>query len=450
MAIVCLSIIPIEMALMLDRMSCKTQLAFSFNFGGTWYAAHPLDMSWPDPTDPSQSTCIGAIQYAPSLSEAGDFIFGSSFLKNAYTIFSYPDQLRNVTWQPTVGLIGLTNASVASQDFYAVRTLRQSLAQVSSQGPFFGGSSSPTSPSSVPITSSAAGGSVVNTTAIVAGSVVGFFVLAAVAFSAWWFFLRRKYGSSGYPLAMTQRGRGDDDSSLPPTESTRRSKKHAEALRQKSMIEGYSDYEGDSWTEGADSMRLGYLPEVPEEGGMEDMRMGKREGSVGSSSMRITREISEKDGMGAGGAVDPGLLGETDIASGNMSSGPFALASPLVPITSTRSRSSSRPAPESDTYPPSLTSPTSASTSAPLIPYPQPRSASSSRRDHVRTKSTSLSMSGPFPSSMAWQRAGDLDNISPMYEIRSEDYFEVEPRGRRGSSVGMGGNRQCSRDRGQG
>jgi hypothetical protein len=55
-----------------DRMPCTTQLAFSFNFAGQDFPAHPLDMSWPDPDDSTQATCIGAIQYSSTLGDAGD------------------------------------------------------------------------------------------------------------------------------------------------------------------------------------------------------------------------------------------------------------------------------------------------------------------------------------------------------------------------------------------
>lgn len=59
--------------LMSDRLPCKTQLAFTFEFSGSKVPIHPLDMSYPDPTDPSQATCIGMIQYADNLgTDVGD------------------------------------------------------------------------------------------------------------------------------------------------------------------------------------------------------------------------------------------------------------------------------------------------------------------------------------------------------------------------------------------
>lgn len=443
-------------------MPCKTQLALSFNFGGTWFAAHPLDMSWPDPTDPSQTTCIGAIQYASSLvtSEAGDFVFGSSFLKNVYTVFSYPDQARNGLWQPQVGLIGLTNASLASEDFYAVRTLRQSLASVSSQGPFIGDSSSPSSPSSTPSATSG-GGSVVNTTAIVAGSVVGFFVLAAFAFCAWWFFLKRKYGAAGYP----SRKRANGEPGTPESESAAklavlgglagRSKKHQEVYRQKSMIEGYSDYEGDSWTEGADSLALGYMPEVAEDGGRMEGARGRREGSAGSS-LRTSRLVTavtaaelEKE-VGEGADVD----GRTPIQGGGQGIQPTSTRSRSIGRSSSRPRHPDLPRPtfagmpsNDDVSPtlyditvppiPASLSQNSQATASGPVPLPRGRP-----RDTARTMS--ISMSGPFPSTTANGMAGrhrqSEIETSPMYEIRSSDYFDIGDAGPRRGSAGRGGS----------
>lgn len=53
-------------------MPCTQPISLSFRFDGREYPVHPLDMSWPDPDDPAQKTCIGAIQYTSSLGETGD------------------------------------------------------------------------------------------------------------------------------------------------------------------------------------------------------------------------------------------------------------------------------------------------------------------------------------------------------------------------------------------
>lgn len=60
--------------LMSDRMPCTMQIALTFTFAGKAYPIHPLDMTYPDPADPSQATCIGMIQYASNLGDAGDLL----------------------------------------------------------------------------------------------------------------------------------------------------------------------------------------------------------------------------------------------------------------------------------------------------------------------------------------------------------------------------------------
>ena len=230
----------------------------SFYFSGQEYPVHPLDMSYPDPQDPSQQTCIGMIQVSDDISYQGDFILGSAFLKNVYSIFQYPNNNDPTNWQPTVGLVSLTNSSIASQDFYAVRSLHETLSSVSANNPSSAsGTSGTSSPSPSPIKSVTSAHSVLSKAGIAGISVVAFLILSAGAFCAWWFWLRRKYarnGTGGKVLPEPPPSLSDDSS---------RNLKHSSAKRQKSIMEGYSDTEGDSWIgtpEGADSIRLGYVP----------------------------------------------------------------------------------------------------------------------------------------------------------------------------------------------
>lgn len=191
-------------------------------------------------------------------------VLGSTFMKNVYSVFQYPDQ-KGSNWQPTVGMKSLTEASQAAKDFYAVRTERKSLTTVSSTG---SGSNNPSSNNTG--ASNAAQGRVVNTAIIAACSVVGFFVLAALAFCAWWFWLRRRVAKGGVvEYKMAPQTNHKTEGSM----STFRSRKHEDTQRQKSMVEGFSDYDVDSWrstTEGGDSIRLANLPE---EVGEEDDRV---------------------------------------------------------------------------------------------------------------------------------------------------------------------------------
>lgn len=237
-----------------DRMPCTTQIALSLTIGGKDYPIHPLDVTWPE-QDPSSSNCVGGLQYAPSIADTSDIVLGSAFLKNVYSVYQYPDQSKNPSqWQPTVGLRPLTDAAAASREFYAVRTLRQSLQVVSSGG---GGGDS----NGGGAAQEAAQHKAVNVAVIAASSVVGFLAIVAVAFCAWWFWLRRKAGTTGqteYKMAAF-----DPETST----DTFRSRKHMETKRQRSMVDGYSDYEVESWRSGytADSIGLTGVPEVHEE-----------------------------------------------------------------------------------------------------------------------------------------------------------------------------------------
>ncbi|WWC57905.1 uncharacterized protein I303_100440 [Kwoniella dejecticola CBS 10117] len=434
----------------LYRMPCTQQLAISFNIAGQAVPVHPLDMTYPDPDDASQKQCIGMIQYSGNLGESGDFILGSSFMKNVYSIFQYPDTNKQKTWQPTVGLIPLTNASVASQDFYAVRVQRQSLASVSSdQQASTGGS--PNNPGSQP-SQGAAEKKVVNTTVIAAVSVVGFFVLAAAAFCAWWFWLRRKFGAAGvveYKDAPTRPKPAGykSDSSF----SSLRTKKHTSTQRQKSMVEGFSgsEYEGDSWmstTEGNDSIRLGYLPEVAEE----------------DDDARRTRAADKRSSRGS-------TLGG---ASG-VDQEEYQLIDMTDPLSPGRSRTRSPPPPlpivsshhRTDSTDPEV--PNSAnSESFPLASAPYP--STSNNVTNSKSRKPSMSMSGPFPSAPSMNhmsgpfpsptpinhmagpfpspnRQSMRPDISPMYDIRTSDYFSVPPATNRGREHRRGSSSMSDR-----
>lgn len=390
-------------------MPCKTPLSLTFEFSGSKVPLHPLDLSYPDPSDPSQATCIGMIQYADNLgSDVGDCILGSSFLKNVYSIYQYPDQVRSTRWQPTIGLIPLTNASVASSDFYAVRTNRQSLSSVSSDEANTSGPG-PWNPTTSPATSNgSSGGKKVASTAVIIGcSVVGFFVVAAAAFAAWWFWLRRRHGSAGI-VNYDRKSRSDVHSNLGSdySGSTSRAKKHQGAARQKSLIEGYSDFEGDSsWvSEGGDSIRLGYIPEVAED----DEDEGKARPSADTGPSSSTRALTNTSLVDEPVALAPAIdeRNRSQPPSGRREPSPSARISLAHQSRASYSQSG---------------------------PYPSlPKSATA--------RSLNVSMSGPFPSNnnLAGQ-ANRRPDISPMYDINTSDYFKVPTRGRssqRGVSQG--------------
>ncbi|KAF7351403.1 Peptidase A1 domain-containing protein [Mycena sanguinolenta] len=105
---------------------------------------HPLDLSsLPGSDAPDQSSCIGMIQTSadatlrnPS-SGIGDIVLGVPFLRNVYTVLAYdppfsngsfpPTSLNDTTVRPRLGLLGLTNPTVALDEFHRVRVLNQPL-----------------------------------------------------------------------------------------------------------------------------------------------------------------------------------------------------------------------------------------------------------------------------------------------------------------------------------
>ncbi len=79
---------------------------------------------------------------------------------------------------------------------------------------------------------------------IIAGAIVaGILALAIGAFCGWFFWLRRKHGASGHIGAVAA---GDNENS---NTGARRSKKFMSMQRQKSMVDGYSDFDVDSWAD---------------------------------------------------------------------------------------------------------------------------------------------------------------------------------------------------------
>ncbi|KAJ6582958.1 aspartic peptidase domain-containing protein [Mycena vulgaris] len=115
---------------------------------------HPLDMTTPPPsTSSNPNSCIGLIQTSadaelsnPS-SGLGDIILGVPFLRNVYTVLAYDVPAANGTFpappaavpnpppiRPSLGLMGLTNPTVALDEFHRVRVLNQPLGNASGFG----------------------------------------------------------------------------------------------------------------------------------------------------------------------------------------------------------------------------------------------------------------------------------------------------------------------------
>jgi hypothetical protein len=101
---------------------------------------HPLDLTTQSQADASSSNCVGLIQTDGGLMDTSpsvsDMILGVPFLRNVYTVLAYdapdthgvfPTNQNSTDFQPTVGLLSLTNATQAMQEFHNVRVLNQPL-----------------------------------------------------------------------------------------------------------------------------------------------------------------------------------------------------------------------------------------------------------------------------------------------------------------------------------
>ena len=159
---------------------------------------HPLDVTTESLTDPSSSTCVGLIQTAGGELSAFtdvDMILGVAFLRNVYTVMAY--DVPNVTGlfppngdgreelSPRLGLLGLTNATKALQEFNNVRLLNQPLTTGE------GGNT----PSSGPVVAARSGKLSVGVDVLL--GIVGFIGACAALFGLRWFLVRRRLRRTG-------------------------------------------------------------------------------------------------------------------------------------------------------------------------------------------------------------------------------------------------------------
>ncbi|KAJ7161956.1 aspartic peptidase domain-containing protein [Mycena crocata] len=101
---------------------CTTAIEFSAIFGGQKYPIHPLDMttlySQVGPDGVNHTICAGAITNGGSItSEAVEAVYGDSFLRNVYTLFSFGDKKT----APFVQLMPLTRVEESQKDFNNTR-----------------------------------------------------------------------------------------------------------------------------------------------------------------------------------------------------------------------------------------------------------------------------------------------------------------------------------------
>ncbi|KAF8551129.1 acid protease [Imleria badia] len=174
---------------------CATPLNMTITLDGqNELPLHPLDLTAEPAGQSSSQYCTGLIQTDPSkltaTSDIGDMILGVPFMRNVYTVMAYEQPDANGTFntsvqfgtQPTLGLLGLTNATLAMEEFDQVRVLNQPLGSGSSQQ----GSSSESS------------GPQFSIGAKILIGLVSFFVLCLAMFALRCFFARKRLRNASH------------------------------------------------------------------------------------------------------------------------------------------------------------------------------------------------------------------------------------------------------------
>jgi hypothetical protein len=132
---------------MTDYVPCTTPLNLTITLNGyPEMPLHPLDLTTQSQSDASSSNCVGLIQTDGGVMDTtpnvSDMILGVAFLRNVYTVMAYdvPDahgvfpanNNNSADLQPRVGLLSLTNATRAMQEFHDVRVLNKPLSSENS------------------------------------------------------------------------------------------------------------------------------------------------------------------------------------------------------------------------------------------------------------------------------------------------------------------------------
>ncbi|KAF8265631.1 aspartic peptidase domain-containing protein [Lactarius quietus] len=180
---------------------CTTPLNMTITLNGQpEMPLHPLDVTTESLSDPSSSTCVGLIQTDGGQLEAFtdvDMILGVAFLRNAYTVMAYdvpnasgqfpPNGNGSVALNPRLGLLSLTNATQALQEFNNVRVLNQPLSS--------GGGGTPSSGRA-----EARSGKLSVGVDVLLG-LVGVIAGCVALFGLRWFFVKRRLRRNGPQLA---------------------------------------------------------------------------------------------------------------------------------------------------------------------------------------------------------------------------------------------------------
>ncbi|KAJ7077525.1 aspartic peptidase domain-containing protein, partial [Mycena belliarum] len=98
---------------------CNITIDLHLTFGGQNFTVHPLDVSDLDVyttlDNKTFTVCSGSVRPVPSMGR--DAIFGTSFLRNVYTVFGFG----NATHAPYAQMLSVVNESAVVADFMSVR-----------------------------------------------------------------------------------------------------------------------------------------------------------------------------------------------------------------------------------------------------------------------------------------------------------------------------------------
>ncbi|KAH8984279.1 aspartic peptidase domain-containing protein [Lactarius hatsudake] len=194
---------------------CTTPLNMTITLDGQpEIPLHPLDVTTESQSDPSSSTCVGLIQTAGGRSDTfsdADLILGVAFLRNVYTVMAYdipdprgqfpPNGNGSKESNPRLGLLGLTNATQALQEFNNVRLLNQPLS-----------SNVGNTPSLAPVTDVNSGKLSVGVDVLL--GLVGFIGACAALFGLRWFLVKRRLRRNGPHLDMAANATNDKRAKL--------------------------------------------------------------------------------------------------------------------------------------------------------------------------------------------------------------------------------------------
>lgn len=199
----------IFVALMFDGATlvyvpCKTPLNLTMTIDNRpEFPLHPLDLTADPPDDNKADFCIGLIQAAGALSRPsstiGDMVLGVPFLRNFYTVMAYavPNSDGSFSHDPTtnsstahitprLGLMSLTDATQALNEFNTVRVLNKPLSS--------GGSPNSTVVSDT--NTANVGRTKLSMGIIVLIALLSFFALCGLLFLLWWLLQKLKARSN--------------------------------------------------------------------------------------------------------------------------------------------------------------------------------------------------------------------------------------------------------------